>query len=47
VDKVFIAGAAGFIGSNLVDRPLADGKADTGLKPVFTIEQDIGRMLRD
>jgi nucleoside-diphosphate-sugar epimerase len=38
VDKVFTAGAAGFIGSNLVDRPLADGKTDTDWKPAITIE---------
>lgn len=30
MEKVFITGAAGFIGSNLVDRLLADGKTVTG-----------------
>src|ERR1700677_5068461 len=37
--KVFITGAAGFIGSNLVDRLLADGKAIVGWDNFSTGQQ--------
>src|ERR1039458_5804135 len=30
MDKVFVTGAAGFIGGNLVDRPLRGGKSGVG-----------------
>ena len=34
MQNVFVTGAAGFIGSNLVDRLLADGASVTG--PIFS-----------